>query len=634
MLRETLVRLAHLVKSVRHRTDIESCLDEELQASFELMIERRVSQGLSPAEAHRITQLEFEGLEQVKEQVRDRIVGASFQSFLRDVRYAWRQMRREKVFTVVAAVMLALGIGATTAIFSIFYAMLLHPLPYEKPEQLAVIWANLRSAGTARAPVSGAIVRELQDHSRAFSGIAGIWTITRAIRGDHPEQVKAAMVTVNFFDVLGVRAQRGHTFERSEEGTSATLLTNSLFRRRFAGNWELLGRSLPLQSEANTLAGVLPPNFLLHFAPDANVPTEIQIFSAFPAGVYQGRDQYFIRVIGRLKSKFSFAQAQQDVDRVASEICAKYPEYEHDGLQFTITGMQADAVRDVAPALQALFAGAAFVLLICCVNVAGLLVARAGNRRKEIALRLALGASQGRLLRQLMAESILLCTFGGGLGLAVGWACFRGLLTIRPERLAHLDESSLSWPVFFFTVVSLLSAALLFGLAPAIESFRIDSLNTLRVKAKSWFTRFHRRSGHTLVIGEVALAFVLVTAAMLMARTLFHLQRVHPGFEPQNLLTFQADGLKFNEMPGWELRLSALPGVESVGATSHLPFDTDIPNWYSPYKPDDATAAAGATFISDLRCVTPVTLGRSVPIWWRAGISTSRIARTCSRSSS
>ena len=479
------------------------------------------------------------------------------------------------------------------------------PLPYDKPGQLAVVWANFESAGTARAPVSGAIVKEIQDRSRSFSGVAGIWTITRTIRGDVSEQIKAAIVTVNFFDVLGVRAQRGHTFERSEEGTPAIVLTNALFGRRFASDWNLLDKALPFQGDSNTLVGVLPANFQLHFAPDANVPPDIQAFSTFPADVYGGRDQYFIRVIGRLKPGVSMAEAQRDVDRIAKEIRAKYVEYHRDNLQFTITGMQADAVRDVKPALNALFAGAALVLLICCVNVAGLLVARASDRRREMALRLALGASRGRILRQLFVESGILCAFSGLLGIALGWAGFRGLLAIRPERLSHIGDATLSWPVLAFAAVATLSAAMLFGLAPALESFRMDIVTTLRASGRSWFLRLHRRSGNLLVIGEVALAFVLVIGAALTARTLSALEQLRPGFEPRNLLAFQVGGMNPKDVAGWESRLAALPGVELVGATSHLPLDTDIPNWYSPYQPQPMTENRGATFISDLRCVTP-----------------------------
>ncbi len=605
MLRKAFTYLTYFFDYLFHRREVEHNLDEELRSSFEMLVDRRVSQGISPAEARRLTQLDFEGLEQTKESVRDRMTGAVFDSFVRDTRYAWQNMRRQRSFAFFSVLMLALGIGSTTAIFSIFYAMLLHPLPYSRPEQLAVIWANFRSAGTARAPVSGAIVREIQNHNRSFSGVAGIWTLTRTIRGDIPEQVKAAMVTVNFFDVLGVRAQRGHTFAKSEEGAPTVLLANSLFQRRFAGNWKLLGKSLSFQDDSKTLAGVLPANFLLHFAPDANVPPDIQVFDAFPAGVYGGRDQYFIRLVGRLKPGVSMAEAQRDVNRLAKDIRGKYAEYNRDNLQFRITGMQADAVRDVRPALDALFAGAALVLLICCVNVAGLLVARANNRQREMALRLALGASQGRLLRQLFVEGLLLCVFGGFLGLAFGWAGFRGLVAIRPERLSRLDDATLSWPVLAFAALSCLSAAMLFGLAPALESFRLDLVATLRAHSRSWFRRLHRRSGNALVIGEVALAFILVTAAALTARTLLHLLQVRPGFEPKNLLAFQVGGMKVNEVAGWELRLAELPGVERSGAISHLPLDTDIPNWYSPYQPESPGVISGATFISDLRCVTP-----------------------------
>ncbi len=605
MFKRAFTYLKYFFDYLVHRREVEQNLDEELTSSFEMMVDRRVSQGNSPAEARRLTQLEFEGLEQTKESVRDRMTGAGFEIFVRDTRYAWQNMRRQRSFAFLSVLMLALGIGATTAIFSIFYAMLLHPLPYSRPEQLAVIWANFRSAGTARAPVSGAIVRELQNHNRSFSGVAGIWTLTRTIRGDTPEQVKAAMVTVNFFDLLGVRAQRGHTFVKSEEGAPTVLLANSLFQRRFAGNWKLLGKSLPFQDDSKTLAGVLPANFLLHFAPDANVPADIQVFDAFPTDVYSGRDQYFIRLVGRLKPGVSMAEAQRDVNRLAKDIRGKYAEYNRDNLQFTITGMQADAVQDVRPALEALFAGAALVLLICCVNVAGLLVVRANNRQREMALRLALGASQGRLLRQLFVEGLLLCAFGGFLGLAFGWAGFRGLLAIRPERLSRLDDATLSWPVLAFAALSCLSAAMLFGLAPALESFRLDLVATLRAHSRSWFRRLHRRSGNALVIGEVALAFILVTAAALTARTLLHLLQVRPGFEPKNLLALQVGGIKVNEVAGWESRLAELPGVERIGAISHLPLDTDIPNWYSPYQPESPGAISGATFISDLRCVTP-----------------------------
>ena len=557
MLRQALSRLTHFLKYLFHRRRIEDDLDEELRSSFDMLVDQHVASGMSLTEAYRTVRIEFEGLDQVKERTRDSLMGTGIHTVIQDVRYAWRGLCRLRSFTFVSVLMLALGIGVTTAVFSVFYAVLLHPLPYDKPEQLAVIWASFRAAGTARAPVSGAILSEIQHRNRSFANVAGIWTITRTFIGDNPEQVKAARVTANFFDVLGVRALHGHTFVKEEEGGPAILLTESLFRRRFAADASLISKGLPMQGDENTLIGVLPANFQLHFAPDANVPSDVQVFQTFWSDVYRGREQYFIRIVGRLKSRVSMAEAQQDLDRVAAEIREVYALYAHENLQLTLTGMQADAVRDVKPALAALFAGSAFVLLICCINVTGLLVARASDRRKEMALRLALGASRGRILRQLLVEGSILCAIGGAAGIIIGWAGFRGILAIRPERLAHIDNAGLSWPVLTLAAVSSLTAAMLFGLVPALESFRIDLVATLRASGRSWLRRFHRCSGSVLVIGEVALAFVLVTSAALTSRTLSNIEQVRPGFEPHSLLAFQvaAGEMQFNAVAEWSPNL-------------------------------------------------------------------------------
>jgi predicted permease len=274
--------------------------------------------------------------------------------------------------------------------------------------------------------------------------------------------------------------------------------------------------------------------------------------------------------------------------------------------------MQADAFRDIHTALAALFAGAAFILLICWVNVISLLLARASDRRKEMALRLALGASRGRILRQLLAEGGMLCALGGAAGIVLGWAGFRGLLAIRPERLARIADSGLSWPVLAFAAAASMVATLLFGLAPAIESFKLDLIETLRAGGAGWLGRFRRRRGAALVVSEIALGFVLVTGAALAARTLAKIEQARPGFEPRHLLTFQLavgraqnPGVQLRNIADWEAQLAALPGVEHVGATSHLPLDNEIPNWYSPYRPEGVSQNRAATMIADHRCVTP-----------------------------
>src|SRR6266496_2710948 len=285
-------RPACLFEYLFRRRRLEDDLDEELRSSFEMIVDQFVARGMPEAEARRIARLEFEGLDQIKEKVRDRLVGSALQTFLQDARQAWRGLRRYPSFTIISLATLALGIGINTAVFSVFYAVLMRPLPYDKPEQLTLIWASFRAAGSARAPVSGAILGEIEQRNRSLAGVAGIWTITRTFTGENPEQVKFARVTVNFFDLLGVRAAHGHTFTGEENGTPAILLTDGFFRRRFASNDGLLGTAL-LMDRANTLAGVLPASFQLHFAPDANVPADVQGFDTFGRGIYKGRDQYY-----------------------------------------------------------------------------------------------------------------------------------------------------------------------------------------------------------------------------------------------------------------------------------------------------------------------------------------------------
>jgi len=606
-------RFRHLFASLFRRRQLEDDLDEELRSSFEMVVDRFVAQGLPPEEARRRARLEFGGFEQVKENVRDGLLGASLGTSLQDIRYAWRGLRRRPSFALIAVVTLALGIGVNTAVFSVFYAVLLHPLPYAHPEQLALILASFRDAGNARAPVSATMLSEIARRNRTLAGVAGMWVGTETFPGDTPEQVRVAQVTPNYFDVLGVRADKGRTFVKEEEagGRPAIVLTDGFFRRRFAANTALIGKALDTRL-ASTLVGVLPADFQLHFAPDTHVPADVEAFIPFPYDIYEGpRDLYFIRVIGRLKPGVSIIQAQRDLDRVAAEVSGAYTEYNAQNLRFSVTGMQDDAVRDLRPALNALFAGASFLLLICCVNVTSLLLARATDRRKEIALRLAIGASRGRIVRQLLAEASVLCLIGGSCGIALGWAGFRALLAIRPERLARIGDAGLHWPLIVFAVAVSLGAALLFGLAPALDTLRLDLTENLRTGGRGWIGVLHRRAGAALVIGEITIGFVLVTGAALAARTLSKIEQVSPGFEPRHRLTFQiafgqtlSPDVQLHSISDWEAELAALPGVERVGATSHLPLG-DFPNWYSPYHPEGIAANDAKTLIADHRCVTP-----------------------------
>ena len=520
--------------------------------------------------------------------------------FLHDLQHAGRSLYKHPSFSVIALITLALGIGVNTAVFSVFYAVLMRPLPYGDPDRVVVVWASFTTRGAAQVSVSGPIFREIEQRQRSMTAVAGIWvTPPRTFPGDPPVQVKAAFVTPNFFDLLRVRASLGRTFAKPDGDGPFVMLADGFWRRQFGADPGRVGGSL---GGNDTLIGVLPADFQLHFAPEANVPGDVQVFQAWGPDIYQGPN-YIIRVVARLAPGMSIESAQRDFDRVADEMRAASPEFERENLRFRITGMQADAFRDVRPALTALFAGGAFVLLICCVNVTGLLLARGSDRRREIAFRLAVGASRARIVSQLLAEAGMLGAIGGLAGAAAGWLVFRGLLTIRPERLARIEEPHLLWSVLGYAALASLTATFLVAIIPAFQGVRVSYMEAMRARGQGWMSRAQRSAGRLLVVGEIALGFVLVSGAALAARTLFNIEHVRPGFEPRNTLAFQLPGMPPAQLAAWEARFAAIPGVMTAGAISHLPFDTTLPNWYGDYRVRIGSRVESYT--ADSRAVTP-----------------------------
>ena len=497
---------------------------------------------------------------------------------------------------------LALGIGVNAAVFSVFYAVLMRPLPYRQPDRLALVWANFRSRSGANVAVSGPIFREIERRQQSMAELAGIFvTPPRTFPGDPPEQVKSALVTSNFFDVLGVPAAYGRTF--NDEDAGADLVVGSaFFNRRLQGDLRLLGQGVPSPGSPSRLLGVLPPSFQLHFAPAANVPPDVQVFSSWGSG-FRDNPNYIIRLVARLKFGLTIADAQRDLDRVAREVREADGRFAAEDLHFTVAGMQADAFRDVRPALAALFGGGAFILLICCVNVTSLLLARASDRRREIALRIALGASRLRILRQLLAEAALVSSIGAVAGAAIGAAVFRGLLAIRPDRLARVEEPGFLWPVFLAAAIAAGMATVLFAIAPAFQCLQTDPVDALRTHGQGT-TRMQRPLGRMLVVGEMVLGFVLVTGAVLAARTLTKIEQVRPGFEPRQVLAFQLVGMRPDLLAEWESRFASIPGVLAAGAVSHLPFDNTLPNWYGGYRVEGMTTEDSTIFTTDNRAVT------------------------------
>jgi putative ABC transport system permease protein len=531
------------------------------------------------------------------------------ESMLQDLRHAVRALRSNPAFTAIAVLTLALGIGVNAAIFSVVYAVLLRPLPYTQPAQLALISSAIEEPGASRTPLPGALFNEIRQRASLLSGIAGIIvTNARLDTAEAPELVRIARVSSNFFQLLGVQAVRGRTIASGEElrASNMVVLSNGFWRSRLGGDPNIAGKDVHLQGgEIFKVLGALPEGFRVYFPPDSGVLSQAQLFYLDPD--FSGASNY---LAARLKPGVSFAQAQQEMNAIAVRFAEANAEFGA-GRRLTIVSMQGEAVRDLKPALIALFAGAAFVLLICCVNVANLLLARANGRRKEVAIRSALGASQARILRQLLTESLLLCCLAGTAGLALGWTGIRLFLRFRPESLARMGDVGLNWPVLAFVAAVSLAAVLLFGLAPSVEFAKVELVQTLREGGRTSFISGNRGARAALIVGEVMLGFVLVVGAGLMLRTFDRIQRVRPGFEPQNLLTFQLNtpgglsaGPLFSFIKDWETQLHALPGVLAVGETYLVPLD-DSPNWYSPYHPEGADASHGAPLMADYRSITP-----------------------------
>lgn len=540
------------------------------------------------------------------------------QTLIRDLRYGARMLMKKPGFTSIAVVTLALGIGANTAIFSVAYAVLLGPLPYERPEQLALVWSSFQKMGASRAPASGVEMREIRERSQLLEDLAGIWVGNGTLTGEQePEQIKLASVTHNFFTVLGAQPMLGRIFapeDQDAQGSTAMILSYGLWQRRFGKDPDVIGRQIRLGSRSTTIVGVMPEHFQLLFSPDANVPLDTQAWVPFSSGIYQAPiDLYYIRLVGRLKAGVTLAQAQQEADSIATQLCGQFAAFAAENLKLEVVPLRGDAVRDLKPVLMALVIGAGLVLLIACANIANLLLSQANARHQEFAIRSALGASPWQLIRQSLSESLLLCCLGGIAGLYVGYDGVRLLLSLRPDNLARIGPIELNWPVLgSVTAISLLSG-LLFGLAPALEARKVDLIDGLKDAGRSTAGPGRQRTRALLVVSEVALGFMLLAGAGLMMRTLAQLHKVEPGFEPDGVLTFEISMAgrdyasaqqRASFVTQWEEKLAAMPGVESAGAVSHLPLD-DYPNWYSPYAPEGLTEEQKQNLLADYRCVTP-----------------------------
>jgi putative ABC transport system permease protein len=504
-------------------------------------------------------------------------------TFLQDLRYGARMLFKNPGFTLIAVITLALGIGANTAIFSVVNGVLLKPLPYSEPEQLIRVFE--RSRTQPKFPMSGG---NFQDYREQNSTLSGLALYTRQdlelSQEDKPERLAALRVSAGFFELLGARPLLGREFRREDElpdNNQVVILSHGLWQRRFSGDPNVVGRVVTLSGRPFTVVGVAPQG-LQHVGGDyRSMPHGESVDAWWPVALppQAGRGAHFLNAIGRLKSGVSVSQAEADFNVIAERLAQQFPNT-NQGWRIGARPLYEEIAGRARTTLLALFGAVFFVLLIACVNVANLLLARATSREREIAVRAAVGAGRWRIARQLLTECLLLAMVGGAAGILLAQWAIDALRALGPEQLPRLQAVSVDGRILLFTLGVTLLTGVLFGLAPALQAGQFN-LNALLKEGGRGGGGQKRRVRDALVITEVALALALLAGAGLLIRSFWKLQQTDPGFNPERVLTasLTLPGARYGDAPKVASfqrqlldRVMALPGAQSAGVTSDLPW--------------------------------------------------------------
>jgi len=558
-----------------------------------------MARGLSLADAQLAARREIGNLAPLQEQVRSYGWENSVRTFLFDVRYACRQLRMHRAFTIVSVVTLALGIGASAAIFSALNPILLSPLPYPHSNRILMIWNTWRGA---RFDLSYGTYRELLERSRSFESMAIFEPWQPALTGDStPERLEGQSVSASFFRVLGVPPALGRDFLPSEEGVHAprvVILSDRIWERLFHRDRAIIGRPLKLDDDNYTIIGVMPRSFEEVLAPTASLWTPVQYDPSQlgpKSSTWAWEWGLHLRMVARVKPGIAREQAIAELTEIARRPLPDFPRPTWASMEhgLIVDRLQDSVAHTVKPALLAIAGGVLLVLAIACVNVVNLLLARGTERRGEFAVRAALGASRRRVLRQLVTESLLLSLLGGLCGLAVAWAGVRAIIALSPPGLPRLDAIALDAPALLFALAITTVIGLIIGVVPALHLSATGLQSGLHHSARRTAGR-QSLTRRALVVTEVALALVLLVSAGLLLRSMHRLLLVDPGFSPDHLLTLQvqSSGHQFDDLstaPGqgdaarrrfFEQALEAVrrvPGVRQAAFTSVLPLSDDPP---------------------------------------------------------
>ncbi|HEX6536092.1 MAG TPA: ABC transporter permease [Gemmatimonadaceae bacterium] len=569
-------------------------IDEELRFHLEMRAEELTARGLSPEAARAEAARQFGDVEDARRYLRhvDQDIEAArrrrdYVGELRhDIGYALRKLRGAPAFTLTALLTLALGIGANTAIFSVVHGVLLKPLPYPHPEQLVRLWSASPETGTSDGAVSPNDLDDWRAQRRAFADIGGYWYmeggsgIDMTGEGD-PQRLSATYVEPGFFAALGAPALIGR-LPREEEmhrggPDRVVVLSYALWRRQFAGSPAVVGRTLTLDGAPYEVIGVLPRDFSY---PSDRVDVYIPYSTIPDEGIPRIRSNRVLQVVARLKPGVTVARGRAEMNAIARRLAEQYPE-DRTWTTVTIQPLRDVIVGKARTGLLVLLGAVAFVLLLACANLASLLLARGSARERELAVRAALGAGRGRLVRQLLTESIVLAVAGGALGVLLALAGTRALVTLGATQLPRAGEIGLDPAVLLFALALSVATGVLFGLVPALRATADDLQSALREGGRGSTGARGQRMRAGLVVGEVAVAVVLVVGAGLMTRSFLRLLNVDLGFHPEHVLVVNfsvgsrhdsTDAQQWGYYTAVLDRVRALPGVVAVGAAKEIPF--------------------------------------------------------------
>lgn len=629
-------RLAVLL-GFRRRRAMDARLQHEMAFHLDMATEQNMRKGMSAAEARRVALIDFGGREQWREAARDEVRSRPLEELVRDTRYALRSLRRAPTFTAAAIATLALSIGATTSIFSVVNAVLLRQLPYPDADRIVALCEKNLTKPEQRVCGIGAVNpgNFLAWHDRVPSLEASAAFVEQRVAlsasGADPVAAQARFTSAEIFKVLGARPALGRFFTPAEDtpgGPHVLVLSHSVWRQYFGGDPSIIGRQVRMNENEYTVIGVTAPGFGLYDPVDVWIPIRFGPANRTAPGRY-------LRAIGLLKSGASVDQADRELKRVALERQREQPEY-NTNMTALARPLRQQLVGDAQRVLWTLLAAVGFLLLIACANVANLLLARAADRDREVAVRISIGASPGRIVRQLLTESVLLSVVAAAIGLIIAVKGTEALVTLVPSGIATVQSLagvSVDWRVLAFTAVVAVTTGLLFGVAPARQALRADVQETLKEGGRggSGGSRSSARLRSALVVAEMSLALVLLTGAGLMIRSFAALQSVDLGFRPRGVLTgrlslparkYRSDTAVVQFFQAAESQIATLPGVRAVGWISYLPLTGQraVEAFNVEGRPQlDPSEAPGG----DMRAVTPAYFtAMGIPIVEGRGFTT------------